>query len=126
MVPPGFHRYFYSTNGQYTFCANAPLIVLEDSNLKIIQKMLLKYVKDQRSSFKLKKLNYLEVEQNPMPLINKVTYEIQIKHCQPRAPRPVEIIQKKADIIWSIPLSIFKDYNTETDAMVIKCFEFDW
>ena len=36
------------------------------------------------------------------------------------------IADKKADIPWSIGLSMFKDYNSETDTMVDKCFEFDW
>lgn len=45
---------------------------------------------------------------------------------RPRVRDPIYVPPKQEKAKWSLPISLFKDYQKDTEELLDKCFDFDW
>jgi hypothetical protein len=82
-------------------------------------------VNDKCLSSKIEEVNKINISVNH-DIINEF-FQISVAHCFPRMKDgKFDKVTTKVKPPWSIPISIFKDYKVDNDALLHKCFEYDW
>jgi len=84
-------------------------------------------IDDQKFNLNLDSLNIVEgTALTTENIIDSETYEINIKK-KPREPYPEFHYTKNIKkFVWTFQISLFKDYKADNEALLKKCFEFDW
>jgi NLR family CARD domain-containing protein 3 len=137
MVPPGKTLYFYTVNHEYFYAQDQPKLQNKiKMNIKNIE--FYEEIEDDGRppesdeeeeesvfSYSLGIMNYTSGK--PKSVIDE-EYNPKNKHCFPRPPDKVYIKprNRRPKTPWSFPISIFKDYQMETEELLTECFEFDW
>lgn len=73
-------------------------------------------------------MNYIESKFQEQPWIKRDNnYQVMIKNCMPRPNNHfVQEKEERPKSAWSIDVSLFKGYKTETEDLVNQCFDYDW
>jgi len=131
MIPPGKSHYFFSLGGEHGEAEAARDHKVERRKMPKVLKDL-KFVErgaeekpvEFYENFTLHKLNYVTGKHTQVldggfepkkfeVVVPRLSDELWQRPIRPRTP-------------WSFPISIFKDYQIDTDEKLMECFEFDW
>ena len=123
MVPPGFSHYFYSfggLNGEAEVARDQPH--KKTKNIKNVRDIKFKEI-DGRTlkpveffcSFKLKSVNYVQAVQQTV--LNQYYEPLKFQVVYPRLADSLYLIpfEIRPRTPWSIPISLFNEYQLETD-----------
>jgi hypothetical protein len=134
MIPPGKSHYFYSFGGE-----NGEAEAARDQpHVKVVSVKHVRDIKfteidgetngkiDFEVSFQMKGINFALGTQQK--ILDREYDPIKFNTIMPRLSdkkyvRPLNI---RARTPWTFPISIFKDYQIDTEAKTNDCFEFDW
>jgi hypothetical protein len=71
------------------------------------------------------RINYVESEFHKTPWLHRTTFDILIKSAIPR-PHNLPPTDERPRTPWTLQVSIFHEYKSETPELLMDCFEFDW
>lgn len=133
MVPPGKSEYFYTVNHEEFFAQDQPKVyskiktiikniefeeVLEDDGRPLDSEHELE---DEQTEFNYSIAIMNFTSGKTKPVVND-SYVPVNKQCCPRPPDRIYVrpLNRRPKTPWSLPISIFKDYQIETQELLVK------
>lgn len=132
MIPPGKSSYFFTFGGengeaevavdQLSIKYPQPKVMKDITFIELVGEKQTKL--EFKCTFKLPRIN--QVVGQKMKVLDKDFDPVPFKAVLPRLSDQYYQRPIRPRTPWSFPISIFKDYQLDTDEKIMECFEFDW